>query len=258
MATPFPVAPVGVPYITTDQMREVDRAMIEDFGITLLQMMENAGRNLGEVVVRTMFDGSQQGKRVLITAGSGGNGGGALAAARHLSNRGCYVIVLLVVGDESRITDAVRHQLSTLEEMGVPVRSVADSEISLAEYGDFDVIIDGLLGYSLNGDPREPVATVIQQVNESGVPVVSNDIPSGIDSTTGKIFEPAVHATATVTIALPKTAFENVDVRRVTGDLFLGDISVPRELYRATLGLVVPEVFTAGPIVKIRDLNRVS
>ncbi|HIF72923.1 MAG TPA: NAD(P)H-hydrate epimerase [Dehalococcoidia bacterium] len=194
-------------------MREVDRAMIEDFGISLLQMMENAGRNLAQVVAQTTLPGNPAGKRVLVAAGPGGNGGGAIVAARHLHNRGCDVTVLLVTTDESKITDAVRHQLRITRSIGIPVESHSAKDIEIA-----DVIADGIFGYSLSGIPREPAASLITQINESATPVVSNDIPSGIDSTSGEIYEPAIRANATVTIALPKTGLSSPAASPLVGD----------------------------------------
>ena len=82
---------VFVPFITTDQMREVDRAMIEDYGISLVQMMENAGRNLAQLARQRFLDGDPRGRRVLVLAGTGGNGGGGLVCARRLRNWGAEV-----------------------------------------------------------------------------------------------------------------------------------------------------------------------
>ena len=80
--------PFETPYVTTPQMVEVDRAMIEDFKIKLIQMMENAGRNLAHLTRIRFLDGDPQGRRVIVLAGGGGNGGGALVAARRLHNWG--------------------------------------------------------------------------------------------------------------------------------------------------------------------------
>jgi NAD(P)H-hydrate epimerase len=245
MTKSFPIAPAGIPYITADQMREVDRAMIEEFGITLLQMMENAGRNLSEVLVRTILEGSPLGKKVVVAAGPGGNGGGALVAARHLHNRGSLVNVVLGARDISKVTVAVSHQIGILREMGVPVST------NSPDFATADAIVDGLFGYSLNGAPREPAASIIQSISKSGVPVISNDIPTGIDATTGEIYEPVIRATVTVTIALPNSAFNNDEARELCGDIYLGDIAVPVQLYKRSLGLSIPQIFADGPIVKL-------
>ena len=256
MSLPFPVAPTGIPYVTSAQMREVDRAMIDDFGITLLQMMENAGRNLADVVIHTVLDGEGHRKKVVVAAGPGGNGGGGLVAARHLHNRGCQVSVVLTA-HEKRFSDAVHHQLNILRNSGVVVERVEQSETGeLSKTVDeADVIIDALFGYSLIGSPREPAASLICVMNESTTPVVSNDIPTGIDATTGTIYEPAVHATATLTIALPKTGLRFSRARQLAGDLYLGDIAVPPELYLVVLDISVPAIFGASHVVKMPETD---
>jgi NAD(P)H-hydrate epimerase len=84
-----------IPFITTDQMRVVDRLMVDEFHIGLEQMMENAGRNLARLAVDRFLDGTPEGKRVIVLAGSGGNGGGGLVAARRLAGWGASVSVRL-------------------------------------------------------------------------------------------------------------------------------------------------------------------
>lgn len=72
---PFPLLTDSIPWLTTDQMIEVDRSMIEDFGIEFVQMMENAGRGLATLARERFLDGDPRGKRVIVLAGTGGNGG---------------------------------------------------------------------------------------------------------------------------------------------------------------------------------------
>lgn len=228
--------------------------MIDDFGITLLQMMENAGRNLADVVIHTVLaglGGGPRGRRIVVAAGPGGNSGGGLVAARHLHNRGCEVSVVLAA-NEDRVSGAVRHQLNILRSSGVSIEPAETGETNRS-VGEADAIIDALFGYSLSGSPRDPAASLIRVVNKSGAPVVSNDIPTGIDATTGTVHEPAIRATATVTIALPKTGLLASYARRLAGDLYLGDISVPPELYEAVLDVSVPAIFDTSQIVKMPD-----
>src|SRR5262249_40569114 len=92
-----------LPALTTEQMREVDRVMVEDLHIELVQMMENAGRSLAELAIDRFSPGS-----VTVLAGPGGNGGGGLVAARHLANRGCQVQVVL--SEPGRLAPVPAHQ----------------------------------------------------------------------------------------------------------------------------------------------------
>jgi len=105
---------IVVPAVTADQMREVDRIAVEEFGLGILQMMENAGRNLAENVL-DMLDGDRG--EVAILAGSGGNGGGGLCCARHLHNRGFTVWVVL--SKAAALTGAARNQLQILQAAGL-------------------------------------------------------------------------------------------------------------------------------------------
>jgi NAD(P)H-hydrate epimerase len=141
-------------------MIEVDRAMIEDFRIELIQMMENAGRNLAHLARARFLAGDPRTKRVIALAGSGGNGGGALVAARRLHNWGASVTVGLAQSGSS-MTGVPAHQLDILEQMGVTIVETR----SLAGLAPADVVLDGLIGYSLKGAPQGATAELIQWAN---------------------------------------------------------------------------------------------
>lgn len=229
--------PVAVPAVTAEQMREVDRIMVGDLGILLIQMMENAGRHLAQLAIDRYRP-----SHVTVLAGSGGNGGGGLVAARHLANRGVDVEVALPASD--RLTDVPAHQANILQRMGVPV--VTQERVRRPAGGD--LLIDALLGYSLRGDPREPGASWIRWANEASVPVLSLDVPSGLDATTGRIGAPCVVADATLTLALPKTGLALAPAQ--VGALFIADISVPSEVYRR-LGVQVGAIFADGQVLPV-------
>jgi len=102
----------SIPTVTAEQMREVDRLAVEGFGLLPIQMMENAGIRLAELVLRKFQPGT-----VAVLCGRGGNGGGGLGPARHLANRGVRVAVTLGA-DPDRLGNLPKHQLSILERMG--------------------------------------------------------------------------------------------------------------------------------------------
>jgi NAD(P)H-hydrate epimerase len=228
----IPTARSPVPTVTAQQMAEVDRIMIDDLGITLPQMMENAGRNLARLASRLWSPAS-----VTILAGTGGNAGGALVAARHLSNRGVAVTVTLAAAQRLRPVPAL--QLAIADRMGIPVAGGPASA---------DLIIDGLIGYSLAGDPRDGAAELIDWANAQASPILALDVPSGLDSTTGRVGSPCISATATLTLALPKAGMMRSP--HVVGALYLADISVPRSVY-AGLGIDLEDPFADGPVVAI-------
>ena len=210
-------------------MREVDRVMIEDLHIELIQMMENAGGNLARFVVERFAPAS-----VEVLAGSGGNGGGGLVAARHLANRGIAVSVVLA---KDTLSPAADHQRDVVDRMHIPISR---------EPGGADVAIDALIGYTLSGDPRGRTAELIDYLNEGRGPVVSLDTPSGLDVTTGKAGNPCVWATATLTLAAPKVGLlGSVQV----GELYLADISVPPFVFGDDA--MPPGVFAEGGVVRL-------
>ena len=237
-----------VPYISTEQMIEVDRAMIEDFKIELLQMMENAGRNLAHLARARFLGGDPRGKRVVILAGTGGNGGGALVAARRLHSWGADVQVY-VTRPAADFTPVPAHQLDILQRMQVPIGFAAD----LPLVHPCDVILDGVIGYSLKGAPRGSAADLIRWANRQSAPILALDAPSGVDTTTGTAYDPVIRATATMTLALPKQGFLAPAVAAQIGELYLADISVPPSLYaQPALGLQVGPLFAQEDIIRLR------
>jgi NAD(P)H-hydrate epimerase len=247
-AQPFPdVSASRVPWITTEQMIEVDRAMIEDFGIDLAKMMENAGRCLAIVAARRFLDQVAGAKSAWVLAGTGGNGGGALVAARRLAAWGVDVAVW-TTRPAARFSEVPGHQLRILQRMGMAVSSTGMPPDATRP----DVIVDGLIGYSLRGAPRGRAAELIDAANQSAAPVLSLDVPSGVAASSGEIFTPSIHATATVTLALPKAGLRASSVAAQVGELYLADISVPPTLYRSErLRLEVASPFAAGDILRV-------
>jgi NAD(P)H-hydrate epimerase len=235
------------PYVTASQMAEVDRAMIEDYGVSLTQMMESAGRNLAHLARDRFFDGDPRGKRVLLLVGTGGNGGGALVAARRLHNWGADVRIHLSA-DRAALSAVPRNQLDMLEAMSV--RPGGPEELSDTLVAD--LIIDGIIGYSLTGAPRGGAAELIRWANRQNIPILSLDVPSGMDPNTGEKLEPAIRAAATMTLALPKSGLATETARDAVGELYLADIGVPPGLYaRPPLNLRVGPLFARADVIRL-------
>jgi NAD(P)H-hydrate epimerase len=230
-----------IPALTTPQMIEVDRLMMEDYGIHLLQMMENAGRNLAELC-RQMLGGTVSDQRIAVLCGGGNNGGGGMVAARHLHNWGAEVL-LKVVANPAQIREIPTHQRRILEKMGIPNQDVPILE-------ETALIVDALIGYGLRGNPGGPVAAWIERMNAAQRPILALDTPSGLNTTTGIPGIPCIRATATLTLALPKVGLLAPEAHPFVGALYLADISVPPALYRQ-LGLEVPPLFVQNTLHKI-------
>ncbi|MEX2203388.1 MAG: NAD(P)H-hydrate epimerase [Actinomycetota bacterium] len=230
----FPVVPAStIPALTAEQMREIDRIMVEELHIDLIQMMENAGRALASLALRRFAP-----RVVTILAGPGGNGGGGLVAGRHLANHGVDVSVVLSSSD--RMGEVPSHQLDVVERMGIVVTEEPPASA---------LVIDAILGYSLRGDPRGRAADLIRWSLDQPAPVCSLDTPSGLDVTTGEPRTPCVRATATLTLALPKVGLAMAS--SYVGELYLADISVPPSVY-GRLGLRVPDdLFARDSILRL-------
>jgi NAD(P)H-hydrate epimerase len=208
----------GVTAVTADEMAAVDRVAVEEVGLQLLQMMENAGRGLAWHV-RDVRGGRGE---VLVVAGNGGNGGGGMTCARHLANRDVPVRVLLD-RPPGELSGAAAHQRRILDEMAVPISTDGERLSGLAES---TVVVDALIGYGLSGEIRSPATDYVERMNRGPGAVVSLDVPSGVDATTGETLGSAVRPDRTVTLALPKTGLDSV-----AGELWLADIGIPRMVY---------------------------
>jgi NAD(P)H-hydrate epimerase len=213
----------GLTYLTAEEMAEADRVAIEDFGLDVLSLMENAGVGVA-ILARRSLGGNVSGKCVACLIGKGNNGGDGLVAARHLHNWGASVSVLLG-GEAAEIRDVPARQLAIVEKMGIQVKRTGRG------FGSAELVVDALLGYGSKGSPRGPIADLIRGANESGVRILAVDIPSGMDATTGEPGDPCVVASATLTLGLPKMGFLNPRSREFVGELYLADISMPREIY---------------------------
>jgi len=231
----------GVVYVTAVEMRRMDDVTIHEFHVDVLVLMENAGRATA-TLAKQMLRETTFGKRVACLVGGGNNGGDGMVAARHLANWGAEVSVI-VGATKDRMKDVPLGQLYVLEKMGIP--------ILLGSYNlrDYDLLIDGLIGYGLEGNPRDKVAVMIRDANASGRPILALDLPSGMNATTGEAYDPCIRATATITLALPKTGFLSPGASPYIGSLYLADISIPQKVYQSFR--LQKTLFQADTIVKI-------
>lgn len=237
-----------LPEVDTQAMIEVDRLMMEDYRISLFQMMENAGRCLAILAREIALNGAPEDKRIVVLAGGGGNGGGALTAARRLATWGAKVCVV-TAQDRDEMADVPKAQLDIL----LGLRNVVEMAVEDINV-PIDVILDGLIGYSLKGAPKGKAAALIAWANKQQAPTLALDVPSGYNASTGTVSEPAIRAAATLTIALPKLGMQTEGAANHLGQLYCADISVPPELYRHLIpSLDVGYIFLRSDIVRVRS-----
>ena len=210
-------------------------------------MMESAGRGLAHLARARFLADDPRERRVVVLAGPGGNGGGALVAARRLHGWGADVTVITSASDD-RFVGVPGEQLDRVDRLGIARFDATDVD----QLGTFDLVVDGVIGYSLSGAPRGSAAALIEAADRLAPHVLSLDVPSGVDAASGDVHDPVVSASATLTLALPKIGLCAADARNVVGELYLGDIGVPPALYSApSLGLDVGAIFAAAEILRI-------
>lgn len=246
----FPTLDFSVPFLTTEQMREVDRLMVEELGIKLIQMMENAGRCLADVARKRFLKGNPTGACVEVLVGPGGNGGGALVCARRLHGWGAQVHVSLAAMPTDLATVTARH-LEIVQRIGITVELPGAASGRPPLEPELDLAVDGIFGYGLSRPARGAAAALIEWANARQVPVLSLDAPSGLNATTGLVQEPAIRATATMTLALPKEGLRVPAAAGIVGELYLADIGVPPELY-ARIGLNSGPIFAQGDVLRMQ------
>jgi len=243
--TKFPVV-ADLPEVSTTQMIEVDRLMVEFYHVSLVQMMENAGRCLAILARDQFLGGRVAGQRIAVLAGAGGNGGGALTAARRLANWGARVDVGLL-RQSAKMTDVPHRQLQILRAATV-LEEIEPKDLDQR----YDLIIDGMIGYSLSGAPRGRARAFTEQAAALDCAKLSLDVPSGFDASTGTVSPGSFRADATLTLALPKFGLPAPANQGFVGTLYCADISVPPSLYtRLDPAIAISSPFVESDIVRV-------
>ncbi|MBN2086760.1 NAD(P)H-hydrate epimerase [Candidatus Peregrinibacteria bacterium] len=217
--------------LTSLEMQEFEKYACDNFKITVEDMIQNAGKAVFDFVMEQIKPSC-----VLVVAGKGHNGGDALVAARLLYKAGAVVTIMMPYSD-SELSEYTLAQLEKVRKIRIPIIFKTD-EIDLrkrdmqsaASDGGFDLIIDGLFGFSLKGNPKSPADEIINWMNFSGIPILSVDVPSGLDSGTGQVMEPTIKAFYTVTLGMPKIGLDKH--REFVGNLYLGNVGIPQRTYQ--------------------------
>ena len=220
--------------VSAKEMRWCDDATIHKHGVPSLMLMENAGRGVAETAAREY--GHPEGKRVLIFCGKGNNGGDGFVAARHLLNSGASVTVLMLSSARTLQGDARTNYniLARLKQPEAGTLSIKPFSRSLLKtLHKQDLIIDAIFGTGFSGAVREPFVTAIRWINRQHVPVLSVDIPSGVDGTTGVVVNTAVKASCTVTFGMIKTGLLCNQGQDLVGTLRTIDIGIPKTVSRS-------------------------
>ncbi len=217
------------PLLTRDQVRSVDAKAIQEHGIAGLALMENASRAVADEAI-VMFDGSAEGRSVLVICGGGNNGGDGFAAARLLHEAGARVQVIALKTFGEYAGDA-KTNLDRCLERKISVSDASDAPTNtLRNLEPCELIVDGILGTGLTSPVRRPENRVIDWINRQRAAKLAIDIPSGLDCDEGKPLGVAVEADSTVTFVAMKAGFVKANAGRHTGRVIVADIGTPPEL----------------------------
>jgi NAD(P)H-hydrate epimerase len=223
--------------LTREQVREVDRRAIAEFGMSGLVLMENAGRGATDVLC-SQWAGHGGGKdsqwtlRIVVVCGKGNNGGDGFVIARHLDLRGWTVRVLLLCDPQELSGDAAANFL-IIQKAGLEIQSFA-APLEMARFNEAisgaAYLVDAILGTGATGEPKSPYAEAIECMNSSGVRIMAVDLPSGLDCDSGVAAAHTIRARHTCTFVAAKPGFFVAGAEQYVGELHVCDIGVPRKL----------------------------
>lgn len=221
--------------LTREQVREVDRRAIEDFGIPGVVLMENAGKNAARIILDAL---PKKGGSVAIVCGRGNNGGDGFVIARHLANAGVGVDLFLAC-DLSQLTGDAAINASIARKMSLPHQpfdSEKRIEIATKSLHAAAVVVDALLGTGFTGEVRAPLDKAIEAINAcANAKIIAIDVPSGLDCNTGAPSNAVVRATETITFVARKAGFDADQAAPYLGKVHVVDIGAPQTLIQGVL-----------------------
>ena len=218
-------------FVSSQQMRKIDRAASKRFGIPPLLLMENAGRSVYEVA-QAMLKNKKS--RIAIFCGYGNNGGDGFVTARHLVNHG-YPVNVFLVGAKKKMSDESRVNFKIINRMKVNIQRLFRREhvcVLGRHLQGTELLIDAIFGIGMRGALNSFYGELIEQINKSNIPIVAVDIPSGLDADRGVVVSSAIRAQKTITMGLLKKGFRNPTAKEYLGKVIVADISLPQQLRR--------------------------
>jgi NAD(P)H-hydrate epimerase len=229
---PIPEEFDGLPVVTSEEMRELDRRAVERCGIPALALMEKAGEGVARHALELLKGLSVAEHLVTVCCGRGNNGGDGLVVARLLKAAGLEVMAFIAPPKrDGGYSPEVKANLARALEAGVSVHEVSDELVELdIRLRSSALLVDALLGTGSSGKPAGPVHRMIQCMMKAGRPILAVDVPSGIDPNTGYHSGAVVAATRTCALGLPKRGLLAAPAARYVGELRVVDIGFPREL----------------------------
>ena len=214
--------------MTREQVRAVDSWAINTLGIPGVVLMENAGRSCAEFIKNKLSD--KPNSKVSIFCGTGNNGGDGFVVARHLLNDR-FKVTVVVCGEIDKVAGDAKINLNILKKMGQAIEHLnpknTNTEIAVQRYAaDSDMVVDAILGTGLKGHLQDEYKKLIEAINALNLPILSVDIPSGLDCDTGRPHGAAIQADYTITFVAVKAGFQNTSAAQYTGEVHVASIGI--------------------------------
>jgi NAD(P)H-hydrate epimerase len=233
--------------ITREQSRSTDRRAIEEYGMSGLVLMENAGRGTADVLCQRLeadlaASGRVASPSVVICCGKGNNAGDGFVVARHLDLR-AYAVRVLLWAEPSELTGDAAANFQIIEKAGLPIEVFGnrhDAARLAKSLAPATWVVDALLGTGARGEPRAPLDAVIDQVNAAAVKRLAVDLPSGLDCDTGEPARHTIRADETCTFIALKRGFLARSAEPYVGVVHVLDIGAPRQLIDEILAETSP------------------
>jgi NAD(P)H-hydrate epimerase len=244
MLRELPRSLFAVPAITAAQSALVGQLLADEYHVDPISGIEMGGRHLAHLARLQFLKGRADGKSIVALAGNSAKGALVLAAARRLHQWGANIRLALSHPIEE-YEGLVNPYLERAQRQGIVI-------VEQPSQGG-NLILDGLMGLNWQGDPAGRIAELIEWANKQLSPVLSIELPSGVDVDTGQVRRPCMRASATLALGLPKVGIMKDSARAMVGEIFLGDIGIPAALYASPgLDLKVGLMFNESDIVRIR------
>ncbi len=214
--------------VTAAEMRKIDQDTIDGIGIPGIVLMETAGSE----IVRAIECHYPSAQRIGVLVGKGNNGGDGLVIARQLAHVGREVHIFLVSPQES-FTREARVNLDIAYKLGLSIEETLTDDTTCIKNRRCELLVDAVFGTGLHSDVREPISTIINEINKLSTPILAVDLPSGLDADTGVPLGACVKADRTVTIGLPKRGLLLQPGAELAGQLQIVDIGFPKQVINA-------------------------
>lgn len=229
---------------TREQVRKIDRSTIEDYKIPGLVLMENAGRSVTELITKNYPNVHN----IAIFCGTGNNGGDGFVIARHLISKG-FNTTTFICGDEQKYRGDALLNYKSLKNIGTKILILKEKPPHNLEC---DLIVDSIFGTGLDREVEGFYKHIIEFLNSCSAPILSVDIPSGLDANSGRLLGCCIKANTTVTFALPKIGTVIYPGVEYCGDLYVSNITTPGNL-EDSINLELITAYDIRPLIHTRN-----